>query len=148
MVSLAEGLIENLTNKNETAVAAGIALGELFSIRGSEMPRSNIPMIGNNFFLNQKMSFLKTLFKNQSKLTISDTILTKIRQMDNTTCRHIATLAIKSLMQHHPQELVEQMLKQPLPLDRSSEHCWREFGSNPELGLQVIKKKFIINLHS
>ena len=47
VVSLAEGLIENLSNRNETAIAAGISLSELFSLRGSEIPRANIYLIGN-----------------------------------------------------------------------------------------------------
>lgn len=46
VVSLAEGLVEGLLYRGEGGVAAGIALAELFKIRGFDIPRANLYLIG------------------------------------------------------------------------------------------------------
>lgn len=46
VVSLAEGLVEGLLYRGEGGVAAGIALKELFSLRGFDIPRSNLTLVG------------------------------------------------------------------------------------------------------
>lgn len=64
-----------------------------------------------------------------------------MRQMENASCRRGAANAIKSLSAHHPEEVMEHLLHQPLPPDRGTEECWRELGSDDEFGLHVSKKK-------
>lgn len=56
--------------------------------------------------------------------------------MDNISHRHLAIVAIKSLLMHHPQEVVEHLLRQPLPLELGMEECWKELG-NGTSGLKV-----------
>lgn len=60
-----------------------------------------------------------------------------MRHMENTNCRNSAATAIVLLMAHHPEEVTERLLHQPLPLDRSTELCWKEVGNN-DLGHRVI----------
>lgn len=56
--------------------------------------------------------------------------------MENANCRITAAAAIVLLMAHHPEEVIERMLLQPLPLDRATELCWKEIGNN-DLGHRV-----------
>lgn len=46
IVSLAEGLIEGLLYRGEGGIAAGIALSELFKLRGFDIPTANMYLIG------------------------------------------------------------------------------------------------------
>lgn len=46
VVSLAEGLVEGLLYRGEGGVAAGIALKELFDLRGFDIPRANLNLVG------------------------------------------------------------------------------------------------------
>lgn len=48
VVSLAEGLVEGLLYRGEGGVAAGVALKELFSLRGFDIPRANLNLVGKN----------------------------------------------------------------------------------------------------
>lgn len=57
--------------------------------------------------------------------------------MENASCRYIATVAIVSLMKHHPEEVTEHLLSQPLPLDPGTTLCWKEIGNNDFLGPRV-----------
>lgn len=57
--------------------------------------------------------------------------------MENASCRYIATVAIVSLMKHHPEEVAEHLLSQPLPLDPGTALCWKEIGNNDFLGPRV-----------
>jgi len=57
--------------------------------------------------------------------------------MESASCRYIATMAIVSLMSHHPEEVIEHLLAQPLPLDPGTSLCWKEIGNNETLGYQV-----------
>lgn len=68
---------------------------------------------------------------------VADSIITNMRQMENASCRYIATVAIVSLMKHHPEEVTERLLSQPLPLDPGTALCWKEIGNNDFLGLRV-----------
>lgn len=56
--------------------------------------------------------------------------------MENAECRITAAAAIVLLMEHHPEEVIERLLLQPLPLDRATELCWKEIGNN-DLGHRV-----------
>ena len=49
IVSFAEGLVEGLLHRGEGGVAAGIALSELFRIRGPDIPRANLYLVGKSF---------------------------------------------------------------------------------------------------
>jgi len=60
-----------------------------------------------------------------------------MRQMENASCRYSATVAIVSLMKHHPEEVTEYLLSQPLPLDPGTALCWKEIGNNDFLGPRV-----------
>nr|ACE75349.1 HEAT repeat-containing protein [Glyptapanteles indiensis] len=117
VVAMAEGLIEGLLLREENALAAGISLSQLFRIRGNEIPRSDLYLIDN--------------------------IVTQMRQMENSSCRHAAATAIKSLTLHHPEEVIEHLLHQPLPPDRGTEECWQELGSDEETGLVAVD--FLVN---
>ncbi|XP_008560336.1 maestro heat-like repeat-containing protein family member 1 [Microplitis demolitor] len=117
VVAMAEGLIEGLLLREESALSAGISLSQLFRIRGNEIPRSDLYLIDN--------------------------IITQMRQMENTSCRHAAATAIKSLTHHHPEEVIEHLLHQPLPPDRGTEESWRELGSDEETGLIAVD--FLVN---
>lgn len=57
--------------------------------------------------------------------------------MENTSCRRGAASAIKSLSIHHPEEVMEHLLHQPLPPDRGTEECWYELGTDQIFGLQA-----------
>lgn len=48
VVSLAEGLVEGLLYRGEGGIAAGIGLSELFRIRGFDIPRANLYLIGKH----------------------------------------------------------------------------------------------------
>lgn len=117
VVSLAEGLIEGLLYRGQSGTAAGIALTQLFTIRGADIPRSDLYLIDN--------------------------IISQMRQMENTSCRRTAAIAVKSLTLHHPEEVMEHLLHQPLPPDRGTEECWRELGSEEECGLKSLE--FLLN---
>ncbi|XP_063985336.1 maestro heat-like repeat-containing protein family member 1 [Diachasmimorpha longicaudata] len=101
--SLAEGLIEGLLFRGDS-VAAGVSLIQLFKIRGADIPRSDLYLVDN--------------------------IITQMRQMENSSCRQTSAEAIKVLTIHHPEEVLEHLLHQPLPLDRGTEECWRRLGSD------------------
>lgn len=60
-----------------------------------------------------------------------------MRQMENASCKYITTVAIVSLMKHHPEEVIEHLLYQPLPLDPGTALCWKEIGNNDFLGPRV-----------
>ena len=60
IVSLAEGLIEGLLFRGEGALAAGIALTQLFRIRGSDISRADLYLVGEAFFLIFYFSHLQT----------------------------------------------------------------------------------------
>lgn len=117
VVAMAEGLIEGLLLREENSLAAGISLSQLFRIRGDEIPRSDLYLIDN--------------------------IVTQMRQIENASCRHAAATAIKSLTLHHPEEVIEHLLHQPLPPDRGTEESWRELGSDEETGLVAVD--FLVN---
>ncbi|XP_043485318.1 maestro heat-like repeat-containing protein family member 1 [Leptopilina heterotoma] len=112
IVSLAEGLIEGLLFRGEGGLAAGIALAELFKIRGAEIPRSSVSLIDN--------------------------IINQMRLMENVSCLRNAAMTIKYLMKHHSQVVLEHLLHQPLPLDRGTQECWKELGTHEEFGLQTL----------
>ena len=57
--------------------------------------------------------------------------------MENVSCLRNAAVTITSLMVHHLQVVTEILLHQPLPLDHGTQECWKELGTNDELGLQV-----------
>ncbi|CAD6243793.1 GSCOCG00013142001-RA-CDS [Cotesia congregata] len=117
VVAMAEGLIEGFLLREENSLAAGITLSQLFRIRGDEIPRSDLYLIDN--------------------------IVTQMRQIENASCRHAAATAIKSLTLHHPEEVIEHLLHQPLPPDRGTEESWRELGSDEETGLVAVD--FLVN---
>ncbi|KAK0166476.1 hypothetical protein PV328_004896 [Microctonus aethiopoides] len=117
VVSLAEGLIEGLLYREENAIAAGIALTQLFQIRGNDFPRSDLYVVDN--------------------------IIAQMRQIQNASCRRIIAGAIKTLTIHHPEEVFEHLLHQPLPPDRGTEECWKELGSEEECGLKCLE--FLLN---
>ena len=60
-----------------------------------------------------------------------------MRQMENVSCKREAANAIKSLSMHHPHEVVEHLLQQPLPLDQSTIDCWKILGNSEKIGSQV-----------
>ena len=62
-----------------------------------------------------------------------------MRQMENVSCKKGAAAAIQSLSIHHPEEIVEHLLQQPLPLDRGTKECWRELGKSEDIGSHVSK---------
>ncbi|XP_024939150.1 maestro heat-like repeat-containing protein family member 1 isoform X2 [Cephus cinctus] len=113
VVGLAEGLIESLLCRGEGGLAAGIALTQHFNTRGADIPRADVYLIDN--------------------------IVAQMRHMENTSCRRGAATAVRSLMKHHPQEVIEQLIRQPLPLDRGTEECWKELGNDQESGLQALE---------
>ncbi|KAJ8688258.1 hypothetical protein QAD02_024053 [Eretmocerus hayati] len=113
IVSLAEGLVEALLYRGEGGIAAGISLTELFNLRGTDIPRSN--------------------------LFIVDSIIGQMRQMDNASCKKGAAAAIVALSVHHSSEVLEHLLRQPLPLDRGSKECWRELGKSESVGPQILE---------
>lgn len=61
----------------------------------------------------------------------------QMRQIENRSCRYVAITAIVSLMKHHPEEVSEYLLSQPLPLDPGTRLCWREIGNDEYLGGRV-----------
>lgn len=61
----------------------------------------------------------------------------QLKHMENVSCKKGAITAIQALVMHHPQEVVEALLNQPLPLNKDTAACWKELGTNDELGLQV-----------
>lgn len=69
--------------------------------------------------------------------------MNQLRHMENISCKKGAINAIKTLATHHPQEVVEALLCQPLPLSKDTETCWKELGTNDETGLQVRHRKNI-----
>ncbi|XP_031777051.1 maestro heat-like repeat-containing protein family member 1 isoform X2 [Nasonia vitripennis] len=113
VASLAEGLVEGLLCRGEGGIASGIALSELFRIRGFDIPRANLYLI--------------------------DSIIGQMRQMDNASCRKGAANAIRSLSAHYAQEIVEHLLHQPLPLDSGTKECWRELGKSEEIGSHALE---------
>ncbi|KAK2577321.1 hypothetical protein KPH14_003451 [Odynerus spinipes] len=113
IISLAEGLIESLLFRGEAGLAAGIALSQHFKVKGSEISRSDI--------------------------TLVDSIIAQMRQMEDSSCRRSTAIAIKSLMAHHPEEVIERLLCQPLPLDRGSEECWKALGVSLDLGSRALE---------
>ncbi|XP_058805829.1 maestro heat-like repeat-containing protein family member 1 [Phymastichus coffea] len=113
LVSLAEGLVEGLLCRGEGGVAAGIALTELFKIRGFDIPRANLYLI--------------------------DSIIAQMRQMENASCKKTAAAAVRALSTYHLQEVVEHLLHQPLPLDRGSKECWKELGKADDIGSQTLE---------
>ncbi|XP_034951758.1 maestro heat-like repeat-containing protein family member 1 [Chelonus insularis] len=117
IISLAEGLVEGLLFREESSLAGAIALKQLFKIRGAEIPRSDLYLIDN--------------------------IVGQMRQMENSSSRLLAASAVKSLIIHHPEEVMEHLLHQPLPPDRETEECWRQIGNSEEFGIMAID--FIIN---
>ncbi|KAL0107180.1 hypothetical protein PUN28_015596 [Cardiocondyla obscurior] len=117
IVTFAEGLIEGLLFYGEASLVAGIALSEHFEINGSEISRTDVYLV--------------------------DSIIAQIRQMENVSCRYIATVAIVSLMKHHPEEVVEHLLSQPLPLDPGTALCWKEIGNNDSLGPRALEMLLI-----
>lgn len=52
-----------------------------------------------------------------------------------------------SLMKHHPEEITEHLLSQPLPLDPGTALCWKEIGNNDFLGPRVGSFIFYIFLY-
>lgn len=60
-----------------------------------------------------------------------------MRQMENASCKRGAAKAIKALSTHYPQEVIEHVLQQPLPLDKGTKECWKVLGSSLEIGSQV-----------
>lgn len=66
-----------------------------------------------------------------------DSIITQMRQMEDSNYRKSTAVAIKSLMEHHPEEVIERLLCQPLPLDKGSEECWKALGLSLDLGSRV-----------
>ncbi|KYN02585.1 PREDICTED: maestro heat-like repeat-containing protein family member 1 [Cyphomyrmex costatus] len=112
IVSLAEGLIEGLLFYGEASLVAGIALSQHFQIKGSEISRTDVCLV--------------------------ESIIAQMRQMENASCRYIATVAIVSLMKHHPEEVIEHLLSQPLPLDPGTALCWKEIGNNDFLGPRAL----------
>ncbi|XP_012526722.2 maestro heat-like repeat-containing protein family member 1 isoform X1 [Monomorium pharaonis] len=117
IVSLAEGLIEGLLFYGEASLIAGIALSQHFQIKGSEISRTDVCLV--------------------------DSIIAQMRQMENASCRYIATVAIVSLMKHHPEEVTEHLLSQPLPLDPGTALCWKEIGNNDFLGPRALEMLLI-----
>lgn len=117
IVSLVIGLIEGLLYRGENGLAAGIGLTQVFRIRGADIPRSDLYLVDN--------------------------IIGQMRQMENSSCRRTAAGAIKILTIHHPDEVIEHLLHQPLPLDRGTEECWKELGSEEEFGIKTLD--FLIN---
>nr|XP_050863894.1 maestro heat-like repeat-containing protein family member 1 [Vespula vulgaris] len=113
IISLAEGLIEGLLFRGEASLAASIALSQHFKINGSEISRSDI--------------------------TLVDSIITQMRQMEDSNYRKSTAVAIKSLMEHHPEEVIERLLCQPLPLDKGSEECWKALGLSLDLGSRALE---------
>jgi len=67
-----------------------------------------------------------------------------MRQMESASCRYIATMAIVSLMPHHPEEVIEHLLAQPLPLDPGTALCWKEVGNIEALGYQVSRSFYTL----
>ncbi|XP_014215700.1 maestro heat-like repeat-containing protein family member 1 isoform X1 [Copidosoma floridanum] len=113
VVSLADGLVEALLYRGEGGIAAGIALSELFKLRGLDIPRANLYLI--------------------------DGIIGQMRQMENASCKRGAAGAVKSLSTQHPQEVVEHLLHQPLPLDRGTKECWMELGKSEDTGSRSLE---------
>ncbi|EGI58311.1 PREDICTED: maestro heat-like repeat-containing protein family member 1 [Acromyrmex echinatior] len=112
IVSLAEGLIEGLLFYGEASLVAGIALSQHFQIKGSEISRTDVCLV--------------------------ESIIAQMRQMENANCRYTATVAVVSLMKHHPEEVIEYLLSQPLPLDPGTALCWKEIGNNDFLGPRAL----------
>ncbi|KAG5339130.1 MROH1 protein, partial [Acromyrmex heyeri] len=112
IVSLAEGLIEGLLFYGEASLVAGIALSQHFQIKGSEISRTDVCLV--------------------------ESIIAQMRQMENASCRYTATVAVVSLMRHHPEEVIEYLLSQPLPLDPGTALCWKEIGNNDFLGPRAL----------
>ncbi|KAL6261907.1 hypothetical protein P5V15_006990 [Pogonomyrmex californicus] len=117
IVSLAEGLIEGLLFYGEAGLIAGIALSQHFQIKGSEISRTDVCLVDN--------------------------IITQMRQMENMSCKYIASTAVVSLMKHHPEEVIEHLLSQPLPLDPGTAMCWKEIGNDDFLGLRALEMLLI-----
>lgn len=86
---------------------------------------------------NRLLEDVRSIFSDKSILPTSDRIIKQMRHMESASCRYIATAAIVSLMTHHPEEVIEHLLSQPLPLDRGTALCWKEIGSNETLGHRV-----------
>ncbi|XP_015183266.1 PREDICTED: maestro heat-like repeat-containing protein family member 1 [Polistes dominula] len=121
IISLAEGLIEALLFRGEASLAASIALSQHLKVRGSEISRNDI--------------------------TLVDNIIAQMRQMEDINYRKSTSVAIKSLMEHHPEEVIERLLCQPLPLDRGSEECWKALGISSDLGTRALEL-LLINLEN
>ncbi|XP_046813255.1 maestro heat-like repeat-containing protein family member 1 [Vespa crabro] len=113
IISLAEGLIEGLLFRGEASFAASIALSQHFKIKGSEISISDI--------------------------TLVDSIIAQMKQMEDSSYRRNTAIAIKFLMEHHPEEVIERLLCQPLPLDRGSEECWKALGVSLDLGSRALE---------
>lgn len=71
-----------------------------------------------------------------------DSIIAQMRQMEDSSYRRSTAVAIKSLMEHHPEEVIERLLCQPLPLDKGSEECWKALGVSLDLGSCVCFTNF------
>ncbi|KAG7209580.1 hypothetical protein KM043_011242 [Ampulex compressa] len=118
IINFAEGLIEGLLFRGEAGLAAGIALSQHFSIRGTEI--------------------------NKADLYLVDNIIAQMRHMQNIVCRRSVACAIEELMMHHPEEVMDRLLSQPLPLDHASEDCWKAVAATNNSGriiLEILLKK-------
>ncbi|KAI4498116.1 hypothetical protein M0802_006940 [Mischocyttarus mexicanus] len=113
IIGLAEGLIEALLFRGEASLAASIALSQHLKIKGSEISRNDI--------------------------TLVDNIIAQMRQMEDINHRKSTAVSIKSLMEHHPEEVIERLLYQPLPLDRGSEECWKALSISLDLGSRALE---------
>lgn len=113
IVGFAEGLIEGLLFYGDISLIAGIGLTRHFDIRGSEISRTDVCLV--------------------------ESIIVQMRQIENRSCRYVAITAIVSLMKHHPEEVSEYLLSQPLPLDPGTRLCWREIGNDEYLGGRALE---------
>lgn len=57
--------------------------------------------------------------------------------MENSSCLRVVIMAIIELMRHHPEEVIEHLLSQPLPLDPGTMLCWKEISKTDSLGYRV-----------
>ncbi|XP_046485809.1 maestro heat-like repeat-containing protein family member 1 isoform X1 [Neodiprion pinetum] len=111
-VALAEGLILDLNSRGDGGLASAISLAQHFKVRGTDLAHAAVHLTSE--------------------------VLTQLRHIENASCKKGAINAIKTLATHHPHEVVEALLRQPLPLSKDAEICWKEFATSNEIGIQVL----------
>jgi hypothetical protein len=82
-------------------------------------------------------AYLSLFMVLKERLTLTVTIIEQMRLIENSSCKKGAAMAIKALSRHYPEDIVEHLLHQPLPLDNCTKGCWKELGKADDAYLHV-----------